>query len=372
MAQRLLASVRDGDTVARLGGDEFSIVLNDVATREDIERRAQAVLDTVKMPFSIGGRELFVTTSIGISVYPQDGDNSQTLLKRADVAMYNAKVQGKNNYQFYTDRDEADELARLSLETNLRRALEREEFFLVFQPQVDAITGKVLSMEALLRWRSPEGHIVPPIDFIGLLEETGMILAVGEWVLREACTAAQAMHQANLLPNRVAVNISPHQFRQSDFVQRVRNILLETGLPPEFLELEITEGVLLDDVKEATEILEGLHAVGVRLAIDDFGKGYSSMHYLRRLPFGLIKIDKSFIDGLPGSKDDAAIVTAIITLAHSMELEVVAEGVETREQFEFVKALGCHMVQGYLFSPPVPADEFRALLEKNGSVGGTD
>lgn len=355
MARRLLACVRDGDTVARLGGDEFAIVLNDVASREDIAQRAQVVLDAVKQPFVIEGRELFVTTSMGISVYPHDGQDSQALLKRADVAMYNAKMRGKSNYQFYTQHDESQELVRLSLETDLRRALERQEFFLEFQPQVDAVSRGVTGMEALLRWRRQDGSVVPPGDFIGLLEETGMILAVGDWVLRQACLAAQGWREAGMAERRVAVNISIHQFRQKDFVVRVREALAQSGLPPDMLELEITENVLVDDMRQAGEVLNALNAVGVRLSIDDFGTGYSSMHYLRHLPFDLIKIDKSFIDGLPQNRDDCAIVTAIITLARSMELDVVAEGVERVEQYDFVRALGCQLIQGYLFGKPQKA-----------------
>jgi diguanylate cyclase (GGDEF)-like protein/PAS domain S-box-containing protein len=361
MAARLARCVREGDTVARMGGDEFAIILDDVAAHEDVERRAQVILDAVSAPFVVDGRELFVTNSIGISMHPQDGDSGKTLLKRADVAMYNAKVLGKNNYQFYTGRDEAEKLARLGLETDLRRALVRDEFFLAFQPQIDASSHAIVGMEALLRWRRQDGRLVPPGDFIGLLEETGMIMAVGDWVLQRACQQAQAMRQAGLPDRRVAVNISIHQFRQKGFVRRVREVLIQTGLPPQLLELEITEGVLVDDMQQARQILEEFHAVGVRLSIDDFGTGYSSMHYLRRLPFDVIKIDKSFIDGVPDNKDDSAIVTAIITLAHSLELEVVAEGVETRKQLDFVRALGCHQVQGYLFSAAVSADDFRQL-----------
>lgn len=368
MAQRLTGCVRDGDTVARLGGDEFAIVLNDVATHDDVIRRSQKVLDAMQEPLLLDGRELFMTTSIGISVYPQDGDSSQVLLKRADVAMYNAKVGGKNNFQFYTEHDEARELAKLGLETALRRALERQEFFLAYQPKVDSVSRQICGFETLLRWRRPDGEVVPPIEFITLLEETGMILAVGDWVLHTACSQAQAMHQAGLPPQNVSVNISLYQFRQKGFVQRVLEILRQTGLAPERLELEITEGVLVDDVKEATQILEALNAAGVRLSIDDFGTGYSSMHYLRRLPFDAIKIDKSFIDGLPGNKDDCAIVTAIITLAHSMDLDVVAEGVETAEQFEFVKTLGCRSIQGYFFSPPLSAEKYWKLAERGGFV----
>ena len=362
MGERLSHCVRDGDTVARLGGDEFSIVLNDVASREDVERVARAVLQAVQQPFQLGGRELFVTTSVGISMYPQDGQDSLSLLKRADVAMYNAKVSGKNNHQFYTAQDEANQLVRLGLEAHLHRALERDEFFLVFQPQIATSDLQVLSVEALLRWRRGDGVVVPPAEFIGLLEETGMILAVGDWVLRKACLEAQTLRSAGLALGRVAVNISLNQFRQRDFVQRVRAALQASGLPPGFLELEVTESVLADDIKEAAQVLESLNELGVRLSIDDFGTGYSSMNYLRRLPFDMIKIDKSFIDGLPDNKDNRAIVTAIITLAHSMELDVVAEGVETREQFEYVRSLGCHLVQGYYFSPPLTSEGVRELL----------
>jgi len=369
MAKRLEGCVREGDTVARLGGDEFAVVLNDVATREDVELRALKVLEAVKDPFVYGGGELFVTTSIGISMYPQDGDDSQILLKRADVAMYNAKISGKNVYKFYTERDEAMELVKLGMETGLRRALERNEFFLVYQPLVDAATKRVVGMEALLRWRRSDGQVVPPIEFIGLLEETGMILAVGDWVLQAACEQAQALRVSGLGDLRVAVNISLHQFRKAGFVQQVLDVLARTGLDPKLLELEITEGVLVDDVAGATQILQDLNAAGVRLSIDDFGTGYSSMHYLRRLPFDALKIDKSFIDGLPNSRDDVAIVTAIITLAKSMELEVVAEGVETSAQFDFVHALGCQLIQGYIFSKPVTPAIFCELVKQSASNG---
>jgi diguanylate cyclase (GGDEF)-like protein/PAS domain S-box-containing protein len=369
MAERLNTCVREGDTVARLGGDEFAVVLNDVATRDDVTQAAQKILKAIEIPFGIDGRELFVTTSIGISMYPQDGDSWQVLLRRADVAMYNAKAAGKNVFHFYTDRDETLELARLGLETDLRRALERKEFYLVFQPLIEAATQRVIGMEALLRWRRQDGRIVPPSEFIGLLEETGLIQPVGQWVLLTACAQAQDMRRLGLGPLRVAVNISLYQFRQKGFVQQVRDVLGQTGLAPDQLELEITEGVLVDDVKEATQILEALNAAGVRLAIDDFGTGYSSMHYLRRLPFDVLKIDKSFIDGLPASRDSVAIVSAISTLARSMELDVVAEGVETSEQFEFVAGQGCHAIQGYYFSPPVAADEF-VRLARQGRLQG--
>jgi len=353
MAQRLRACVRDGDTVARLGGDEFAIVLNDVAAQEDVAKVADALLQAVGEAVEHEGRELFVTASIGISLYPRDGQDSHSLLQRADMAMYNAKDGGRSAYRFYTPQDEAQRFARLTLETQLRHALQRDEFFLVFQPQIDAVSGRPVALEALLRWRRQDGEVVAPAEFVGLLEETGLILPVGEWVLRKACSEAQALRAAGVDLGRVAVNVSLSQFRQRPFVARLREILAETGLPPAQLELEITEAVLADDVHEAVAVLQELAALGVRLAIDDFGTGYSSMSQLRRLPFDQIKIDKSFIDGLPGDKEHRAIVTAIITLAQSMEMEVVAEGVQTQQQFECVRALGCHLVQGYYFSPPV-------------------
>ncbi|MFN4005424.1 MAG: EAL domain-containing protein [Hylemonella sp.] len=359
MAQRLRACVRDGDTVARLGGDEFAIVLNDVAAEDDVAQVAQGILQTVGEPFPYQGRELFVTTSIGISLFPRDGQDSHSLLKRADVAMYNAKDGGKSAYRFYTAQDEARQLARLSLETDLRRALQRDEFFLVFQPQVEAGSGRIVSVEALLRWQRQGGEVVSPGEFVGLLEETGMILAVGDWVLRKACAEAQALRACGVELGRVAVNVSLHQFRQRQFVARVREILANTGLPPALLELEITEGVLADDVHEAIGVLRELDALGVRLSIDDFGTGYASMSHLRQLPFDLIKIDKSFVEGLPGDREHHAIVTAIITLARSLQMEVVAEGVETQQQFECVRDLGCQLVQGYYFSPPLLPHELR-------------
>ena len=364
VSQALGTCVREGDTVARLGGDEFAIILNDLASQEDIPPIAEKILRTMREPVLVEERELFITTSIGISLFPDDGDNSETLLKKADVAMYHAKATGKNTYQFYGDEDESKAIEKLSLETNLRRALEREEFFLHYQPQLHLPSRKVTGMEALLRWRHPDDYVVPPLHFIPLLEETGMILPVGEWVLHTSCLHEKARQNAGLVPHRVAVNVSIHQFRQKNFAERVEAILNETKLEPCFLELEVTEGIFIDDIQTAVRILNELHELGAYLSIDDFGTGYSSMSYLRRLPFDALKIDRSFVKDVTLSRDDAAIASAIITLAHTMELEVIAEGVETIEQLDFLVGSNCDAIQGYWYSPPLPCDEVETLLRK--------
>ncbi|MEO8007788.1 MAG: EAL domain-containing protein [Betaproteobacteria bacterium] len=363
-SQRLLECLREGDTVARLGGDEFAIVLNDIADREDIALIARKILQATQSPVTIDNHELILTTSIGISVFPEDAQDGQALIKRADVAMYNAKARGKDQYAFYTPQDEAKSVTRLSLETSLRQALERKEFLLHYQPLIDVGSGKIIGMEALLRWRRPDGVLVPPMDFIPLLEETGLISPVGRWVMHTACLEARSLLDAGFALQRVAVNVSLNQFRLKSFVRETEEILVHSGLASQCLELELTEGILINDVKETVEILERFHELGILLSIDDFGTGYSSMNYLRRLPFDSLKIDRSFIKGIPDSADDCAIVTAIIALAHSMNLEIVAEGVETPEQLAFVGGLACQRMQGYLCSPPLPSEGFRALLAK--------
>jgi len=361
MALRLSDCVREGDTVARLGGDEFAIIFNDIASAVDIPRLANKILNSLAAPFEQQDRELFVTSSIGISLFPDDGDNGQTLLKKSDAAMYKAKRQGKNTFQFYSEKDENQAIERLTLESSLRRALERDEFQLHYQPQLSLSTCMVGAYEALLRWQSPERGLISPIHFIPLLEETGMIIPVGEWVLHTACAQERANQLAGQSAKRVAVNISIHQFRQKDFIKMVERILLDTGLAPQYLELEVTEGVLIDDIKQTAAKLQELHELGVSLSIDDFGTGYSSMNYLRRLPFDVLKIDRSFVTDITTNSDDSAIAAAIITLAHSIGLEVVAEGVETTEQLSFLDGLGCDIIQGYLCSPPLPAEAFASL-----------
>ena len=364
MSQSLLDCVREGDTVARLGGDEFAIILNDLATQEDIPPIAEKILHTLRKPFVVDERELFVTISIGISLFPDDGDSGQTLLKKADAAMYHAKAMGKNTFQFYGDEDESKAIAKLSLETHLRRALEKEEFFLHYQAQLHLPSRKISGMEALLRWQHPENFVVPPLHFVPLLEETGMILPVGDWVLHTSCEHEKQRQSSGLAPHRVAVNISIHQFRQKDFAKKVEAILNKTNLKPRFLELEVTEGVFIDDIKTTVTILNELHELGVYLSIDDFGTGYSSMSYLRRLPFDALKIDRSFVKDVTLCRDDAAIASAIITLAHTMELEVIAEGVETIEQLDFLAGLNCDVIQGFWFSSPQPCDKVEELLRR--------
>jgi len=361
VAQRLSQCIREGDSVARFGGDEFTIVLNDINATEDIPMIAEKILTTISTAYQIDSRELFITTSIGISQFPDDGDNGQTLLKKADAAMYNAKRRGKNNYIFYTADDEDKKFEKLTLESELRRALERNEFVLHYQPQLSLSSCKVESYEALIRWQNPNQGFISPIHFIGLLEETGMIIKVGEWVLNEACSQEKSNQLAGNTPKRIAVNISVQQFKQKNFVDMVVKILRNVKLAPEYLELEVTEGILIDDIEETSKKLESLHSLGITLSIDDFGTGYSSMNYLRRLPFDLLKIDRSFITELTTNSDDGAITAAIITLAHSMGLEVIAEGVETMEQLQFLDNLGCDSIQGYLCSPPLPSDAFESM-----------
>jgi diguanylate cyclase (GGDEF)-like protein/PAS domain S-box-containing protein len=354
VAQRLTGCVRDGDTVARLGGDEFAVILNDVASRDDVAQLAHKIFDSMRDAFTVGGRELSVTASIGVSLYPGDGDTGPLLLKRADAALYRAKAGGRNGYQFYTEH-EAKTLKKRGVEAQLKRALERDEFLLAYQPQVDLSSGAIRGMEALVRWRRPSGQIVAPLEFIPLLEETGMIVEVGEWVLRNACQAMRALRDAGEAPGRIAVNISLREIRQAGFAGRVEQALDESDLAPELLELELSEAVLGEDVRSTVATLEALHALGVRLAVDGFGAGYSSIHYLRRLPFDALKIDRSFVREVPADGEDAAIVKAIISVAHSIDLETVAEGIERDDQLRFVGDLGCHAAQGHLFSAPLPA-----------------
>lgn len=364
VARRIESTVREDDTVARLNGDEFAIILANVDNRENAINKAQNILNEMSKHFILDGKELFITASIGISLSSENSTNSTMLLNCAREAMYHAKASGKNQYQLYSEDNATEKLERFNLETSLRRALERNEFFLDYQPQVDSNTMQISGLEALLRWRHPDGHIVPPLEFIPLLEETGMIVEIGDWVLQTACTEAVALLRSGLPSLKIAVNISLYQFRGTNFVQRVLEILQQTGLKPESLELEITEGVLVDDVKGTTQILEELHTAGVRLSIDDFGTGYSSIHYLQRLPFDTIKIDKSFIQRLPDNKDDAAIVEAIVAMAHSLELEVITEGVETHGQLKFINELNCHAIQGYYFSPPISIDKCMQLVKQ--------
>ena len=363
--RRLSAIVRKGDTVARLGGDEFVVLMPGIAHGGAAAILSAKLLEALLLPMNVLGHEFSPIGSIGISVYPRDGDDGHALLKNADAAMYRAKALGRGTYQFYTEEMNARTLERLRLESGLRRALERHEFVLHYQPQVDLASGAVAGVEALLRWQPPGTRAVGPDEFIPIAEETGLIVEIGAWVLRTACEQLVAWRAAGLPIETVAVNLSARQFHQQDLVPLVRQVLAETGCDPVNLELEITETVVMADPVAATRTLEELSAMGIRLSIDDFGTGHSSLSYLKRFPIHALKIDRSFVRDLNTDADDAAIVCAMIALAHTMQLKVIAEGVETVEQLGFLREHRCDQLQGYYYSPPVSADRIRATLEAN-------
>ncbi|MFV3327232.1 EAL and GGDEF domain-containing protein [Pseudomonas sp. NY15372] len=364
MAQRLLACVDDDDTVARMGGDEFTLLLQPRASREIALNRAihvaENILASLVRPFVLENREFFVTASIGIALSPQDGSELSQLMKNADTAMYHAKERGKNNFQFYQADMNASALERLELESDLRHALEQNEFILYYQPQFSGDGKRLTGAEALLRWRHPRRGLVPPGDFIPVIEELGLVVDVGDWVLREASRQLKAWHKAKVRVPKVSVNISARQFSDGQLGTRIATILEEIGLPPACLELELTESILMRDVDEAMQILDGLKILGLSIAVDDFGTGYSSLNYLKQFPIDVLKIDRTFVDGLPEGEQDAQIARAIIAMAHSLNLAVIAEGVETHEQLEFLREHGCDEVQGYLFGRPMPASQFEA------------
>ena len=369
MATRLLACVADDDTVARMGGDEFTLLLQPGATQQAALTRAihvaEQILASLVKPFVLEGREFFVTASIGIALSPQDGSELSQLMKNADTAMYHAKERGKNNFQFYQADMNASALERLELESDLRHALEQEEFTLYYQPQFSGDGKRLTGAEALLRWRHPRRGLVPPGDFIPVLEELGLVVEVGEWVLKEACQQLREWHKAKVRVPKVSVNISARQFSDGQLGMRIANILQETGLPPACLELELTESILMREVSEAMQILDGLKRLGLSIAVDDFGTGYSSLNYLKQFPIDVLKIDRTFVDGLPSGEQDAQIARAIIAMAHSLNLAVIAEGVETHEQLEFLREHGCDEVQGYLFGRPMPASRFEAQFSND-------
>ena len=362
VASRLRTCLRKTDTVARLGGDEFVVVIPDIQRELDVSVVAREIQERLSIPFDIDGREIYSSASIGIALYPVDGRDTGTLLRNADMAMYVAKEHGPSAYQFYSAEMNRYALERLELENGLRQAVKRQEFFLHYHPQVDLAEGRITGVEALLRWSHPQQGVVPPDRFIGVLEETGLILDVGEWVLRTACEQGRAWLDAGLPPLRVAVNLSVKQFRTPGLVDMVSRVLRESGLPPASLELELTESMLMENGEETVSKLQALKEMGVSLAIDDFGTGYSSLGYLKNFPIDRIKIAQIFVRDIAVDPGDAAIVETILAMARSLGLKVIAEGVETREQFEFLRTRQCGTMQGYYFSMPVSVDGLSALL----------
>jgi diguanylate cyclase (GGDEF)-like protein len=362
VAGRLRGSLRPGDTVARLGGDEFTVLLPAVAGERDMLRLADKVLEAMRRPFSLQGREIVITASLGISRFPQDGSEPEELLKKADVAMYQAKEQGRDGYQLYAADMDAHALDRLALENDLRKALANDELLLFFQPVLDAATGRIEAVETLLRWQHPERGLLVPGDFLWIAELSGLSNPLDLWVLRTACREVRSWHHAGAEWLRVAVNLSARTFRRPDLVERVKDVLWETGLPSSCLELEITETLAMHHAEESLAVLSGLKELGVRIAIDDFGTGYSSLSYLRNFTIDTLKIDASFVRSLNEDRGSSEIAAAVIALAHSLNIRVIAEGVEQESQWQTLQEQGCDEVQGYFFSHPLPTAGCRALI----------
>ena len=378
VAERLRESVRRTDTitrpktegsetmVARLGGDEFTLLLAKISNIRDPATVARRILNSLAEPFMLGAHEVFASASIGIAVFPTDGRDVDTLLKHADVAMYHAKESGRNNYQYYSESMNRFTLERFEIENKLRKALEGNEFMLFYQPQIEIRTGKMIGVEALIRWLQPDLVLTRPSEFIPLAEETGLIIPIGEWVLRTACMQSQAWQKAGLEPMRMTVNVSGIQFRQADFLDMVAEVLRNTRMDPRNLQLELTESTVMKDIESTVNKLHTLQDMGIRISIDDFGTGYSSLNYLKRFPLSTLKIDYSFIREVSTSTTDQSIVKAIVDLAHNFNLSVVAEGVETRPQLAFLRDRRCLGMQGHLVCPPVSSVALARFIKDSG------
>jgi diguanylate cyclase (GGDEF)-like protein len=363
VARRLKHAIRGGDRLARLGGDEFVLTLPGLTADHDAARIAQKVLDTLRQPFAVGGHELHVSGSIGISMYPADGADTEALTRAADIAMYHAKEKGRSNYQYFTVGLNQAVQHRLKLASQLRHALAHGELSVQYQPQIDMATGRIFAAEALVRWRQPNGF-VPPSEFIPIAEETGLIIQLGEWVLQTACAQLRRWRDAGYTDMKIAVNLSARQIAQRGFVESVARALHESGLPPSALDLEITESLLMHPTEDNLAPLTRLSEMGVQLSVDDFGIGYSSLSYLKRFPINTLKIDQSFVRGIDRDQDDMTIVAAIIAMAQSLRLNVIAEGVETAAQGMFLREHGCSLAQGYYYSKPMPAEAVSEFLRR--------
>nr|WP_257790533.1 GGDEF domain-containing phosphodiesterase [Mariprofundus ferrinatatus] len=371
IAERLEGQLRGNDVIASLGSNQFAILLAKLAHPEDASLVTRKLMRTLETPFDIDGQEVFVTISTGIVIFPGDGEDSESLLQHAEESMYKVKSEGRNSYQFFKPSIQRSAINRLSLESAMRKAIERDEFVLHYQPQVHTHTGEVLGMEALIRWHHPEKGMMPPFHFIPVAEETGLIAPIGEWVVHEACRQTKAWQnsgEAGLTGLKVAVNLSARQFSDRELIAKIRRALDSVGLNANALEMEITESIIMNDINSTIKQLELLSEMGLDLAIDDFGTGYSSLSYLKRFPINKLKIDKSFIDNVTNSNDDAKIVAAIIGLSHNLNLNVICEGVEDSDQHNWLKTHNCNQIQGYYFSKPLPADEFESYIRnKNRS-----
>ncbi len=377
VAQRLLEGTEASDTiagseidgmqanVARLGGDEFTVLLTEITQIEDAGQNAQRILKLLSEPVSLDGHKVFATPSIGISVYPYDGQDVSSLLKNADTAMYHAKKSGKGNYQFYAKSMNAHGFMRLSLESDLRNALENDELLLDYQPIVDGRTEKIIGAEALLRWNNLNHGLVPPDEFISIAEGNGMIVEIGKWVLRSACMQNKIWQVAGFEPIQIAVNLSSLQFRHNDLLDTITDVLMESALDPEYLALELNEAMIMHNSEHTISMLQKLKEIGIRVSIDNFGTGYSSLSYLKHFPVDILKIDKSFLTDLPDDHKNAAITTAVIAMAHGLNLNIIAEGVETLQQVAFLRELDCDAMQGYLYGKPISANNFTNMLESN-------
>lgn len=362
VSERLKKVSREGDTIARMGGDEFIFLLTGITEVDEAVKMAQNILQVLKPAFNLEGHEAHITPSIGVSVFPYDGSDGVTLVKNADAALNRVKEQGRTNYQLYTPVMNAKAFERMTLENSLRKALEKEEFNLYYQPQVNLTTGEIVGMEALLRWEHPDMGIVSPAQFIPMAEETGLIVPIGEWVMRTACEQNKQWQNLGYKPMIIAVNLSARQFNEQDLVSMISGILKSTGLESKWLDVEITESIIMQNLEATIGTLRDLHHLGIQISIDDFGTGYSSLSYLKKFPVHALKIDQSFIREITTDPDDAAITSAVIAMGHSLKLNVIAEGVETMEQLQMLRALNCDRMQGYLFSKPVPAQTITPLL----------